>query len=758
MSHGHLNERGYTMSKGSKSKLMRRCMMIMLCILVLGFGTTAFRLTQLTLYQGQELQQLASEQQLVDTAISARRGTIYDTNGKILAQSATVWKVVLSPNDFKNDNDRTIVSKGLSEILGIDQEDIFEKSKENSYYSVVKRQIESDERDKILKFIEKIEDENDITGVIDLLEDYKRYYPYNDFASSLIGFTGSDDQGLAGLEYQYNEELTGTPGRLVTAKNGKIELPFNYEQKVDAVDGNSLVLTIDETIQHIMEKYLKQGNVENKVHNRSVAVMMDVDTGAILGLAVEGGYDLNDPFTVSDKIAAAEISKLVGKKKEEAESEALSAQWKNKAVSDTYYPGSVFKIITASMALEENKVNDESRFTCTGSYTPVQGAAPINCHNTLGHGTQTFAQAICNSCNPAFMMIGASIGKEKFAEYFQAFGYSAPTGIDLPGEATGLFFNNITDLDLAIASFGQGISVTPIQMVTAISAVANGGDLLQPYVVKQIVDSNGNVVKSTDRIVKRQVVSKETCKKISEILEMNATEGSAKNGYVAGYRVAGKTGTSEKKYDVNDDGIDDYIASFCGFAPADDPKVCLLVYFDAPLGNNYYGSAVAAPVFAQIMNEVMPYLEVSAQYTDEEIKQMDTTANSYLGLSVEEAEQQVKSDGYTCVVKGDGDKVAAQLPAASTRIPQGGTVVLYTSLDEVSNSEVEVPDFSGLSLAEANMVAASYNLNISVVGVSGTSDGVVLLQSEAAGDTVSAGTVITLTFTTSSNYGNNAVM
>lgn len=750
------------MSKGSKSKLMRRCMIIMSCILLLGFGTVAFRLTQLTVVQGAELQQDAVEQQLADTTINARRGSIYDTNGKVLAQSATVWKVVLSPINFKNDKERTIVSKGLSEILGLDQESIYEKTKEKSYYSVVKRRIESDTRDAILEFMDEIEDEYNIKGVIDLLEDYKRYYPYNDFASAVIGFTGSDDQGLAGLEYQYNEELTGTPGRLVTAKDGsQKEMPFKYEQKVDAIDGNSLVLTIDETIQHIMEKYLEQGIVENKVHNRAVAVMMEVDTGAILGMAVEDGYDLNDPFTLTDPNAIAEISELVGSDKDKAESEALSAQWRNKAVSDTYYPGSVFKVITASMALEENKVNEKSTFTCTGSYTPVQGVSPISCHNTLGHGTQTFAEAICNSCNPAFMQIGAKVGKDKFWEYFQAFGYNSTTGIDLPGEASGLFFSptgEMTDLDLAISSFGQGISVTPIQMVTAISAVANGGELLQPYVVKQVIDSDGNVVKSTDKMVKRQVISKETCETLSEILELNATEGSAKNGYVAGYRVAGKTGTSEKKYDVNDDGQDDYIASFCGFAPADDPKVCLLVYFDAPLGDNYYGSAVAAPVFAQIMNEVMPYLEVSAQYTDEEIEQMDTTANSYLGMTVSEAQSKVESDGYTCIVKGDGDTVEAQLPAASTRIPQGGTVVLYTSLEEVSNSEIEVPDFSGLSLAEANMVAASYNLNISVSGVTGVSDGVVLVQSVAKGEKVSAGTVITLTFTTSSNYGNNAVM
>lgn len=750
------------MSSSSKSKLMRRCMIIMLCILVLGFGTVAFRLGQLTVAEGETLQQAAVEQQLTDTTISARRGTIYDTNGKVLAQSATVWKVVLSPNSFESDEDRTIVSQGLAEILELDQESIYEKTKENSYYSVVKRQIESDTREAILEFMDKIEEDNGITGVIDLLEDYKRYYPYNDFASAVIGFTGSEDQGLSGLEYEYDEELTGTPGRLVTAMgpNGT-EMPFTYEQKVDAEDGNSLVLTIDETIQHILEKYLEQGILENQVANRAVAIMMEVDTGAILGMAVEGGYDLNDPYTIADEETRSEIELLVGTEKQNAEYEAQSAQWRNKAISDTYYPGSVFKVLTAAMALEENVVNDESTFTCTGSYKPVENAGFIRCHNTSGHGTQSFSDAICNSCNPAFMQIGAALGRQNFWQYFQAFGFNTTTGIDLPGEASGLFFNSdgsMTDLDLAIASFGQGISVTPMQMVTAISAVANGGELLQPYIVKQVVDADGNVVKTTDKMVKRQVVSEETSEKLSEILERNAKEGSGKNGYVAGYRVAGKTGTSEKLYDVNDDGVDDYIASFCGYAPADDPEVCLLVYFDAPLGDNYYGSAVAAPVFSQIMSEVMPYLEVSTQYTDEEIAEMDTTANSYLGLSVEDAQAQVEADGYTCIVKGDGNTVEAQLPAAATRIPQGGTVVLYTSLDEVSSTTVEVPNFSGYTLSEANTVAAAYNLNISVSGISGASEGVVLNQSVAAGESVSEGTVITLTFTTSSNYGDNAVM
>lgn len=321
----------------------------------------------------------------------------------------------MSPINFESDEERTIVSQGLAEILDLEQADIFEKTKERSYYVVVKRQIESDVRDEILKFVDELDEEHDITGVIDLIEDYKRYYPYGSFASSLIGFTGSDDQGLSGIEYQYDESLTGTPGRLVTAKNANgTEMPFDYEQKVQAEDGNSLVLTIDETIQHIMEKYLQKGIEEHKVYNRAVAIMMEVNTGAILGMAVEEGYDLNDPFTLVNQTAKDEIAQLPEDEKAAAESAALSKQWRNKAVSDTYYPGSVWKIITSSMALEENLINDESRFYCTGSYVPFEGASSISCHNTAGHGTQTFEEALCNSCNPAFMQIGNLIGATNF--------------------------------------------------------------------------------------------------------------------------------------------------------------------------------------------------------------------------------------------------------------------------------------------------------------------------------------------------------
>lgn len=740
---------------GSSNMLYRRGMAVLLIILVLGFGTGVFRLVQLGIFDGEELQQRAVDQQLNDTTISAKRGTIYDTNGKILAQSATVWKVVMSPIYFKDDEERTIVSKGLSEILGKDQETIYEKTKESSYYVIVQRQIESDVKDKILEFIDKLEEDHGITGVVSLIEDYKRYYPYGEFASSVIGFTGSDGQGLEGIELKYDSQLTGTPGRLITAKNANgTEMPFKYEQKVDAEDGNNLVLTLDETIQHILEKYVDKGIEENKVINRAVAVMMDIKTGAVLGMAVEGGYDLNDPFTLVSDTEQKTIDALPLDQQNAAESAALSKQWRNKAVSDTYYPGSVWKIITSAMALQEGKITDQSRYNCVGYYVPFDGAQKVYCHNTSGHGEQTFDQALCNSCNPAFMMIGQSVGSAKFWEYYQAFGFSEKTGIDLPGESEDIFFStdgSMQPMDLAVASFGQNFSITPIQMVTAVSAVANGGKLIQPYVVEQITDENGNVVESKEPTVKRQVISEEVSKYLSSVLEQNAQAGSGKNGYVAGYRVAGKTGTSEKLTYTN--GAEDYIASFCGYAPANDPQVALLVYFDTPTGDSYYGSTVAAPVFSNIMSEVLPYLNVATQYTAEEIAQMDTTADNYVGMEAAAAKNNVEAGGFTAIVKGTGDKVLSQIPTAESRLPQGGTVVLYTDSDSVKDDAVEVPDLTGLTVSEANAVASQYDLNISISGSNSALEGISYAQDIPKGTKVSSGTVIAVSFEQDSNYG-----
>lgn len=746
---------------GSNRTIISRSKKWLVVLLLVGFGLAIGRLFYFSIIKGDELQKKAYSLQLRDTTISAKRGSIYDTNGKTLAQSATVWQVVLAPAYFKTDEQRTYVAQKLAEILDLNQNDVYEKTKENNYYSVVKRKVETTEKEKVLKLSKELAKKYNLGNVIELIEDYKRYYPYGDFASTIIGFTGMDGVGREGIEYQYDTQLTGVPGRVITAKDVHgTEMPYKYEQKIDAQDGNNITLTIDETIQHIMEKYLQQGIKQHKVQDRAVAIMMEVKTGAILGMAVEGGYDLNDPFTIADLSTQKEIDKLPNSEKEAAEVEALQKQWRNKAVADTYYPGSVFKVITSCMGWSDGVITDSSTYTCTGSYVPFEGADAIHCHNTAGHGTQTYKQALSNSCNPAFMMIGQAVGAEKFWEYYQAFGFSEKTGIDLPGEQSDIFFGDgsgkMQPMDLAVASFGQNFAITPIQMVTAISSVGNGGKLMQPYIVKEITDSDGNVVESKTPIVKRQVVSEEVTKKVIDAMEENATNGSAKNGYVAGYKVAGKTGTSEKKI-YHNDGSQEYIASFCGFAPADDPQVCLLVYFDDPVGDSYYGSAVAAPVFANIMSEVLPYLNVEAEYTEEEIAQMDTTAENYVGKSISEAESLVSSGGFTPVVMGSGDTVISQVPTAQSRLPQQGTVVLYTDEESMNDDVVEVPDLTNMTVAQANSTAAMYNLNISVVGSNADGEGISYSQGIKAGSKVKSGTVISVNFEQDSNYGSGVM-
>ncbi|MDE7390586.1 MAG: PASTA domain-containing protein [Lachnospiraceae bacterium] len=740
------------MSENPLKKLKTRTTVLLAIIIILGFGLIMSRLAYLTLIQGEELQEKAVDQQLQDTSVSAKRGSIYDRNGKTLATSASVWRVVLAPAYFENDEQRHFVSEGLARILGMSEEDVFEEAKQtNSYYRTIKRQIESEERDKILEFVDEISSKyNQLASVIVLEEDYKRYYPYSDFAAAVIGFTGSDDQGLSGLEYMYDEYLTGVPGRIVTENNATgTTMPFEYQQKEDAVDGNSLTLTLDETVQHFLEKYLQQGIEEYKVVEGAVAICMDVNTGAILGMACEDSFDLNDPYTLANPEAQAEVDKLSGDKKTERKNELLSKQWRNKAISDTYYPGSVFKVLTASMALQENVVNDNSSFYCPGYYVPYEGVSPIGCHNRDGHGSQDFTKALCNSCNPAFMMMGKSIGPEKFWEYYQSFGLNSTTGIDLPGEAKGLFFGNgsgeMGPTDLAIGSFGQGLTVTPIGLLTAVSAVANGGDLVQPYLVSQITDADGNVVKTTEPVVKRNVIASDVSQKMSDILETNAIEGTGKNGYVAGYRIAGKTGTSEKIGQSRTEGVEDYIASYCGFAPADNPQIAVIVYFDTPTGDTYYGGQVAAPIFAGIMSEICPYLGIDTQYTEEELEYVDTLAGTYLTMNTEDAQAQVKADGFEVYVYGEGDTVCAQVPQAGSKIPRGGRVVLYTTNDSTSET-VTVPDMVGYTVAQVNEIAAECNLNISFSGSVNQDSVYSYSQSIDPRTEVKPGTVVTVYF------------
>ena len=728
--------------RGPNQRLRQRTAVLIILILVVGFGATLLRLSFLTMVQGSELQEKAVGQQLSDTVLTAKRGSIYDAKGTTLAESASVWQVVLAPINFDDDKQREAAARGLSEILGLDYENVLEKTQQKNYYTVVKRKIEVEQRDKVIELMKTLTKEYDCGSVIQLLDDYKRYYPKDTLASAVIGFTGADEQGLEGVEYKYDKYLSGTPGRIITAKNARgTNMPFQYEQNVESENGNNIYLTIDETIQSICEKYVAQAVIDNNVMNRAGCICMDVNTAAILAMVTSDGYNLNDPY----QLPSSEVDRIKQLPKEEQdkeESKALAAMWRNKCVADTYMPGSVFKMCTASMALEEGKIKDNSSFTC-GGYMRVEDY-DIGCSVTSGHGTQTFLESFCHSCNPAFIQIGQLVGIDKFRDYYTAFGFSEKSGIDLPGEADDSFWpeGQMGMVDLAVASFGQNFSITPLSMITACAAVSNGGYVLQPYVVSKITDADGNVVKTMERKVKRQVISTETSERLCEMLAAYPEVNGAAGGAVPGYKVGGKTGTSEKigiEKNVSSFGKD-YIASFCGIAPTDDPQIALLVFLDTPSGGGYYGSQIAAPLFTEIMSEVLPYLEISTDYKEEDLAYLNVSAGDYTNISSEEAVTKVSNDGFIPEIVGSGTTVVSQMPTVSSKMAQGGTIVLYTD-NTTQPEKVTVPDFKNAVAYEVNGIAAMNGLNVSYNGAVSAS-GVAVAQSVKEGTQVNKGTVM----------------
>ena len=741
--------------RGPNQRLRQRTAVLIILILVVGFGATLLRLSFLTMVQGSELQEKAVGQQLSDTVLTAKRGSIYDAKGTTLAESASVWQVVLAPINFDDDKQREAAARGLSEILGLDYENVLEKTQQKNYYTVVKRKIEVEQRDKVIELMKTLTKEYDCGSVIQLLDDYKRYYPKDTLASAVIGFTGADEQGLEGVEYKYDKYLSGTPGRIITAKNARgTNMPFQYEQNVESENGNNIYLTIDETIQSICEKYVAQAVIDNNVMNRAGCICMDVNTAAILAMVTSDGYNLNDPY----QLPSSEVDRIKQLPKEEQdkeESKALAAMWRNKCVADTYMPGSVFKMCTASMALEEGKIKDNSSFTC-GGYMRVEDY-DIGCSVTSGHGTQTFLESFCHSCNPAFIQIGQLVGIDKFRDYYTAFGFSEKSGIDLPGEADDSFWpeGQMGMVDLAVASFGQNFSITPLSMITACAAVSNGGYVLQPYVVSKITDADGNVVKTMERKVKRQVISTETSERLCEMLAAYPEVNGAAGGAVPGYKVGGKTGTSAKigiEKNVSSFGKD-YIASFCGIAPTDDPQIALLVFLDTPSGGGYYGSQIAAPLFTEIMSEVLPYLEISTDYKEEDLTYLNVSAGDYTNISSEEAVTKVSNDGFIPEIVGSGTTVVSQMPTVSSKMAQGGTIVLYTD-NTTQPEKVTVPDFKNAVAYEVNGIAAMNGLNVSYNGAVSAS-GVAVAQSVKEGTQVNKGTVIAVTFKANAEGGSS---
>ncbi len=725
------------------------------------FGVFALLLVRILIIQTlsfKTYQQKVIDQITTQSPVSANRGKIYDRNGNVLATNVTTYRVFISPSGIKSataENNRDYaktVSEGLSRILGVDYSFVYTQATEYTQYldRTIQRKVMEEEADTVREFIE----ENELEEMIYLEAQSTRYYPGGTLGCHAIGFTSSDGVGLYGLEYQYDEYLRGTDGYYILARdaNGN-EMPSDYASYIDAIDGYNLTTTIDASVQGYLEEQLARTVADHNVENRATGIVMDVKTGAVLAMATSSPFDLNDPWRLTDE-AQAELDKS-GLAEGTDEYNALTSQlrteaWSNKAVAESYIPGSTFKIITSSASLEEKKVNPATESVNCPGHKKVLGIT-IHCHKVNGHGNLSFAGGLQQSCNVWFMTLGQRLGIDTFVEYTESFGYREKTGIDLPGEGNSIFIDKMSELDLAIYAFGQNFNVTPIQHITAISSVANGGTLLTPYVVESVTDNSGNVIYQHKKEVKRETLSEETCKEISRILEEGVSgNGGAKNAYVAGYRVAAKTGTSEKKgVDATEDM---YICSTVAYAPADDPQIAIIIIVDEPNEASPYGSTVAAPYVAAALENILPQMGVKAEYSESELKRLAYTVGSYRTWSVDEAVADLEEDGIEVVVIGDGSKVESQMPAAGKKIekvyPAKGRVYLYTA-DEKPQNEVKVPDFTGMKPAQANGSVINCGLNIRVQGTNNylTGDDVVVVeQSIAAGTMVKRGEVITLTF------------
>ncbi len=727
----------------------------MLALIVAFVGTTSVRLFDIAVINGEKYQNAALEQQLYDTLITAPRGDIYDKNMNLLATSSTAWTVYITPNGIAKLKDENLkntvkntIADGLSEILDVDRETVYGYTEKKSYYVIVKKKVDKDIVDKVRQFITDNSD-LELSSYIGLDETTKRYYPNNNLASVLLGFVGSDNQGLSGIESYYDSDLTGVAGRVVAAKSAQgTNMPLTYERVEEAIQGNSLVLTIDNYVQYIAEKYLEEGVIANKAQDRGACVIMNVNTGEILALAVKGDFNPNDAFTLSledQTLLDAETNEDV---KKEMRTNLLNRQWRNKAVSDTYEPGSVYKVITAAMALEEDLVNLNTTFTC--NYTINIAGQTYHCHKKGGHGTQNFLQTMVNSCNPAFIMVGQLVGTENFAKYFEAFGLTKKTGIDLPGESEPVFHkpSAMGTVELASSSFGQTFTVTPIQMITAISAAVNGGNLVQPHVVSKIVDSDGNIVESVGTTVKRQVISSETSATLRKMMGAVVSESNSKNMYVPGFKTGGKTGTSQKLISniTSADGKSHYIASYLSVAPIDNPEIAVLVMIDEPTAGQYYGSVVSAPIGADILSEVLPYLGYEPQYTESELAKLSVSVPDVVGESLSVAKGKILNKNLKYRIVGNGDTIIRQIPTSADTINAGGSVILYTEEETAESTKTSVPDFSGLSLSAANEAAANAGVNILFAGNVSKNSAVAYMQDKNAGDTVEKGTVITVYF------------
>ncbi len=752
--------------------ILRRTMVITLLV-ALAFVPLIWTLFQLMILDHDKYEQMAIANQTRSTSLSAERGVIYDRNMNILAKSVTVENVFIDPNQIATEQQNlNLIATGLAEILDVEESFVYEQAADTKMrYKVIRRKIDADLAQEVRDFI----NENEIKGIY-LEPDTKRSYPYGTLCAQVLGFTREDNVGAEGIEAYYDSYLQGTAGEIITTKgNLGTEMLYNYEKYYDASDGNSLVLTIDATVQYYLEKNLQTAIEKYDVLNGAFGIVADVNTGEILGMATMGTYDPNNYLEIYDEDTVAELEEIYqaaqGYRQGSAEYEeamdayndalasARLAQWRNRAVSDGYEPGSTFKLITLASALEEGAVTLDDTFYCDGAEYFEGRSEILDCWKHEGHGLQTTGKALENSCNIAFANIGLALGGTNLYDYIRDFGLLSKTGIDLPGEGVGFFYSReklkpVGDgiSNTISSSFGQTFKITPIQLVRAISAVVNGGYVLEPYVVSEVLDDEGNLVEKNERTVIRQVISEETSKIMCGLMCDVVETGTAQNAQVAGYSIGGKTGTSEKidVFDENGVRVEDKIVSFVGVGPIDDPQYVVLVALDTPstaTGLYISGGIMAAPTVRDVFTDILPYLGVEPNYNDDDIERIAVTVPNVRNMTESDAAETLKKRSLTYRTVGDGDTVTDMIPAAGSEVPGTSEIILYMG-EEKPTDLVTVPDFTGLTVAQANDTAAYRGLYILAKGTDQNNNAVsVTYQDVEAGAEVPRGTTVTVEFT-----------
>ena len=763
------------MSYQPTNKMRFKLNLVVLPIFLAFTGWILVSLFETSITDNLKYQTLANDTQFKSKTVKANRGSIYDANGKILAQSATVYSINVDPSMIYNQQQKEAKEKAdgkeqegtLESQRMIDAAATILSEELNVSYEYAVKQLTTGGADKrwanIAKSVEKPKaddimarvDEADIYGLIFRDLDTKRYYPQGELAAAVIGFTNYDGDGIYGVESKYNDYLKGVDGKVISAVDAfQNEMPYKNDKIYDAQDGNSLYLTLDMNLQYYAEKYLEQQVEAHDVQNRACAIIMNVNTGAVLAMASTPGFNLNDRNSLYNPADTAKLSGILDDEEYNTMYATLrEQQWKNKAITELYYPGSVFKVVTGSAALEEKAISLNSTFNCGQVITVAD--TDIHCWSTYSHGTQDFTTAMTNSCNPAFIQIGQLLGRDKFFDYFKAYGFTEPTGIDLPGEENSIYVNTSEKgpVELASCSFGQTNKVTPLQMITAYAAVVNGGYLVTPYVVSKIVDHNGNVIKTTEPSIRRQVISEETSAEMRQVLESVVNRKDGSNAYIKGYAIGGKSGTSQKIDKSRETGNDDlYVSSYCAFAPADDPEIIMLVMVDEPTAKDangslmYYGSIVAVPAVVNVLKEALPYMGYYPEYTQAELEALGVTLPAVEGETVSIAKETLEALSLKVTVIGNGDKVVAQVPARASSIPRNGRVVLYTE-ENYETEYTTVPNIIGYGLSDVNAILTNADLNFKVGdGAANHTGAKAYSQNYAEGNIVPKGTIIEVTF------------